>query len=291
MTDLSGKRVAMLVEDEFEDLELTGPLEALRAAGAVVTLVGPAQGATYRGKRGEAVVTSDLAAGAARMKDFDALVIPGGHAPDKMRMRHAMVDLARDAMEAGKPVAAICHGPQLLISANAVRGRTLTCWPSIAIDVKNAGGLYVDKPVVEDGNLITSRKPDDVPAFSEAIIRALSRVPALRLHQRSGILGVPIVSFVVQTLGRRRGGHLLGPAAPQPRVGGRELDAVQQDHRLDVDPHQEHDDRRDRSVDAREARHVAHVPREASSAPFQSSPVTSAPIQTSRNRTLAFGTK
>ena len=173
---LSGKRVAMLVEDEFEDLELTGPLDALRAAGAVVTLVGPAQGAIYRGKRGEAVVTADLAAGAARLKDFDALVIPGGHAPDRMRMRHAMVDLTRDAMEAGKPVAAICHGPQLLISANALRGRTLTCWPSIAVDIKNAGGLYVDKPVVEDGNLITSRKPDDVPAFSEAIIRALAAV-------------------------------------------------------------------------------------------------------------------
>lgn len=172
---LSGKRVAILVEDEFEDGELTGPLEALRAAGAVVTIVGPMQGATYRGKRGE-VIASDLAAGAARMKDFDALVIPGGYAPDKMRMRHAMVDLTRDAMEAGKPVAAICHGPQLLISANAVRGRMLTCWPSIAIDVKNAGGLYVDKPVVEDGNLITSRRPDDVSAFSEAIIRALSTV-------------------------------------------------------------------------------------------------------------------
>jgi protease I len=175
---LSGKRVAILVEDEFEDRELTGPLDALRAAGAVVTIVGPMQGAAYRGKRGEAIVTSDLAAGAARMKEFDALVIPGGHAPDKMRMRHAMVDLTRDAMEAGKPVAAICHGPQLLISADAIRGRTLTCWPSIAIDVKNAGGLYVDKPVVADGNLITSRKPDDVPAFSEAIIRALSRVHA-----------------------------------------------------------------------------------------------------------------
>jgi protease I len=172
---LSGKRVAILVEDEFEDLELTGPLEALRAAGATVTIVGPARGATYRGKRREAIVASDLAAGAARMKDFDALIIPGGHAPDKMRMRHAMVNLAREAMESGKPVAAICHGPQLLISANAIRGRTLTCWPSIAIDVKNAGGLYVDKPVVEDGNLITSRKPDDVPAFGEAIIRALSR--------------------------------------------------------------------------------------------------------------------
>jgi protease I len=168
--------VAILVEDEFEDSELVGPLDALRAAGAEVTVVGSAAGAEYRGKRGHASVKADLAAGAARMKDFDALVIPGGHAPDKMRMRHAMVDLARDAMEAGKPVAAICHGPQVLISANTLRGRTLTCWPSIAIDVKNAGGLYVDKPVVEDGNLITSRKPDDVPVFSEAIIRALSRV-------------------------------------------------------------------------------------------------------------------
>jgi protease I len=175
----SSKRVAMLVEDEFEDRELTGPLEALRAAGITVVVVGPTAGATYRGKRGEAVVTAELSAGAAKIRDFDAVIIPGGHAPDKMRMRHAMVDLARDAMEAGKPVAAICHGPQVLISANALRGRTLTCWPSIAIDVKNAGGLYVDKPVVEDGNLITSRKPDDVPVFSEAIIRALARADAL----------------------------------------------------------------------------------------------------------------
>jgi protease I len=171
---LSGKRVAILVEDEFEDRELTGPLEALRAAGVAVSVVGPSAGAEYRGKRGEAIVRADVAAGAAHIKDFDALVIPGGHAPDRMRMRHAMVDLARDAMDAGKPVAAICHGAQVLISANVLRGRTLTCWPSIAIDVKNAGGLYVDRPVVEDGNLITSRKPDDVPVFSEAILRALS---------------------------------------------------------------------------------------------------------------------
>ena len=172
---LSGKRVAILVEQEFEDSELSGPREALLAAGATVVLVGPTSGAEFRGKRGDAIVTSELAAGAAHMTDFDALVIPGGHAPDKMRMRHAMVDLARDAMDTKKTVAAICHGPQLLISADVLRGRTLTCWPSIAIDVKNAGGLYVDKPVVEDGNLITSRKPDDVPMFSEAIIKALTR--------------------------------------------------------------------------------------------------------------------
>jgi protease I len=178
MIDLGGKRVAMFIEDGFDERELNGPLETLRAAGATVTIVGPTANAEFRDKRGNAVVKSDLAAGAARLADFDAIVIPGGHAPDRMRMRHAMVDLARDAMEAGKPVAAICHGPQVLISANVLRGKTLTCWPSIAIDVKNAGGLYVDKPVVEDGNLITSRKPDDVPAFSEAIMRALVRVPA-----------------------------------------------------------------------------------------------------------------
>ena len=175
---LAGKRIAILVEDGFEDRELTGPRDALAAAGAAVTIVGPSAGAEFRGKRGDAVVVVDVAAGAIGVKDFDALVIPGGYAPDKMRMRHAMVDLVREAMDASKPVAAICHGPQVLISANALRGRTLTCWPSIAIDVKNAGGLYVDKPVVEDGNLITSRKPDDVPMFTDAIIRALSKVHA-----------------------------------------------------------------------------------------------------------------
>ena len=174
MADLTGKRVALLVEEEFEDRELTGPLETLRGAGATVVLIGPAAGARFSGKRGDAVVTSDMSAGSARIADFDALVIPGGHAPEKMRMRHAMVDLVHDAMAAGIPVAAICHGPQVLISANALRGRTLTCWPSIAIDVKNAGGLYVDKPVVEDGNLITSRKPDDVALFTDAIVRALA---------------------------------------------------------------------------------------------------------------------
>jgi len=174
---LAGRRIALLVEQEFEDSELTGPLEAMRAAGATVVVVGPTANTDYKGKKLGTIVTSDLAAGAARPSDFDALVIPGGHAPDKMRMRHAMVDFTREMMDAGKPVAAICHGPQVLISANALRGRTLTCWPSIAIDVKNAGGMYVDKPVVEDGNLITSRKPDDIPFFNDAIIRMVSARP------------------------------------------------------------------------------------------------------------------
>ncbi|HXH06359.1 MAG TPA: type 1 glutamine amidotransferase domain-containing protein [Vicinamibacterales bacterium] len=171
---LQGKRVILLVEHGFEESELDGAVEALRAEGAEVVLAGVTAGAEYVGKHGSAKVRSDVAAAAVRMDEFDALVIPGGYAPDRMRLRHAMVDLARDAVRLGKPVAAICHGPQLLISADVLRGRTLTCWPSIAIDVKNAGGLYVDRPVVEDGNLITSRKPDDLPKFTEAIIRALT---------------------------------------------------------------------------------------------------------------------
>jgi protease I len=159
---LSGRRIAILVENDFEDSELTGPRDALKAAGATVVIVGPTANTEFKGKKLGTVVTSELAAGSANAKEFDAVVIPGGYAPDKMRM-----------FEAGKPVAAICHAASMLISANAVKGKTLTCWPSVAIDVKNAGGMYVDKPVVEDGNLITSRKPDDIPFFNDAIIRAL----------------------------------------------------------------------------------------------------------------------
>src|SRR5687768_12147634 len=165
-------RVAMLVEDLFEDSELFETAERLRAGGVDVTLVAPFADREYTGKKGT-VVRSDLAAGAANAADFDAVIVPGGYAPGKMRVRPAMVDLVRDAVAAGKPVAAICHGPQMLISADVLRGRTLTCTPSIAVDVKNAGGLYVDRPVVEDGNVITSRKPEDIPQFSDAILRAL----------------------------------------------------------------------------------------------------------------------
>lgn len=175
---LTGKRVALLVEDEYEDREVTESASLLRTGGAQVVLVGPIAGRVYRGKRGVASAAADLAAGAAKIGDFDAVFIPGGFAPDKIRMRHAMVDLVRDAMAVGKPVAAISHGPQVLISANALRGRTLTCWPSIAIDVKNAGGLYVDRPVVEDGNLLTSRKSDDLPFLCDALLRALGKVTA-----------------------------------------------------------------------------------------------------------------
>jgi protease I len=165
-------RVAMLVEDLFEDTELTETAERLRNAGAAVTLVAPFANREYTGKKGT-VVRSEIAAGSVSASEFDAVVVPGGYAPGKMRIRPAMVDLVRDAVALGKVVAAICHGPQMLISADVLRGRTLTCTPSIAVDVKNAGGLYVDRPVVEDANVITSRKPDDVPQFADAILRQL----------------------------------------------------------------------------------------------------------------------
>jgi protease I len=181
MTDqapLSARRVAILVEEDFEDRELPLLLESLRATGLVVTIVGPSAGADYQGKRREATVRSDISAGSAKIKDFDVVVIPGGYAPDRIRLRHAMVDLVRDALDGGKPVAAIDRGAQVLITVNALRGRTATCWPSIAIDVKNAGGMYVDRPVVEDGPVITGRKWDDVPAFSAAIARAVGAAVA-----------------------------------------------------------------------------------------------------------------
>ena len=120
-------------------------------------------------------VTSTLTARKVKAEDFDAIVIPGGWAPDRMRMQHLLVDLVRETAEQGKPVATICRGAQVLISAKVLKDRMVTCWPSIAIDVKNAGGLYVDRPVVVDGPLITSRKVDDVPEFTSAIIRALSQ--------------------------------------------------------------------------------------------------------------------
>jgi protease I len=170
----TAKRVALLIEEDFEDRELPQLIESLRATGLDVTIIGPSAGAEYRGKRRDAVIKSDMSASTANVKDFDVVVVPGGYAPDRIRLRHAMVDLVRDALDSGKPVAAIDHGPQLLITVNALRGRTATCWPSIAIDVKNAGGRYVDRPVVEDGPVITARKWDDVPAFSDAIARAVA---------------------------------------------------------------------------------------------------------------------
>ena len=171
---LQGKRIAILVEEGFEDSELIEPHRAMRDAGAKVVVVGGSPKGTYKGKRGKTMITADAAADKVEAEDFDAIIIPGGYAPDKMRLHQPMIDLVRKAYDLGKVIAAICHGPQLLISANIVRGRRVTSWPSIAIDLKNAGADWVDDAVVQDGNLITSRKPADLPRFNKAIIKALS---------------------------------------------------------------------------------------------------------------------
>lgn len=168
-----GARVAVLVEDEFEDSEVVEPIKALRGAGASITIVGSGSKEVYTGHKAHTTVHVDTSADKVHGRDFDAVIIPGGYAPDKMRLHPSMVEFVRDAYEAGRTVAAVCHGPQLLISANVIKGRTVTCWPSIRVDIQNAGANYVDQPVVRDGNLITARAPEDLPAFSQAIIEAL----------------------------------------------------------------------------------------------------------------------
>ena len=171
---LNGKKVAILAEEDFEDSELIEPLRAMKNAGAKVAVVGSGSQETYKGKRGSATVRVDTTADNVKAEDFDAIIIPGGYAPDKMRLHQSMVDLVRKAYDLGKVVAAICHGPQLLVSAEIARGRQVTSWPSIAVDLKNAGAEWINAPVVQDKNLITSRKPADLPAFNKAIIEALT---------------------------------------------------------------------------------------------------------------------
>ncbi len=170
---LEGKKIAILVEADFEDDEITSPLQAMKEAGARVTVVGSKAGMKYRGKRHRAEIVSDAAADGVNPQDFDAVIVPGGYAPDKMRLHQSMIDMVRRAYESGRLVAAVCHGPQLLISADIVRSKRMTSWPSVAVDLRNAGADWVDEEVVKDGNLITSRKPSDLPAFNKAIIQAL----------------------------------------------------------------------------------------------------------------------
>jgi len=171
---IQGKRIAILAEDDFEDSELVESLRAMRDAGAKVVVVGSGSKESYRGKWGRATIKVDTTADKVKADDFDAIIIPGGYAPDKMRLHQPMIDLVRKAHDLGKVVAAICHGPQLLTSAGIVRGRRLTSWLSIAVDLENAGANWVDEPLVQDGNLITSRKPADLPKFNRAIIEALT---------------------------------------------------------------------------------------------------------------------
>ena len=170
---LKGKRIAILVEQDFEDVELTEPLKVMKDTGAQIFIVGSGSQTTYQGKRGKATIKADIDADKVRAEDFDAIIIPGGYAPDKMRLHQPMIDLVKRAYDLGKVIAAVCHGPQLLISAGIVGGRRVTSWPSVAIDLKNAGAIWLDEPVVKDGNIITSRRPSDLPVFNNAIIQAL----------------------------------------------------------------------------------------------------------------------
>ncbi|HOD34267.1 MAG TPA: type 1 glutamine amidotransferase domain-containing protein [Syntrophales bacterium] len=169
---LLGKKALILVDNLYQELEFWYPLLRLREEGAAVLVIGAKKGETYTSKLGYPV-QSDLAAGDIKQMDFDALVIPGGYAPDIMRRYPEMVDLVRRAHEAGKVIAAICHAVWMLASAEIIRDRKVTCFFSIRDDVVHAGGLYRDAEVVVDGNIITSRIPDDLPAFLRAIIDAL----------------------------------------------------------------------------------------------------------------------
>jgi protease I len=171
-------KVAMVLAKNFEDSEAIEPKHYLEGLGAEVTVIGLERG-PIEGKKGGSL-DADATFGDVSPADFAMLVIPGGGAPENLRIDDAAVGFTRQFMASGKPVAAICHGPQLLISAKVLDGRTLTSVNKIRDDITNAGGNYVDEPLVEDGNLITSRVPADLPQFNEALGRALGVVPAGR---------------------------------------------------------------------------------------------------------------
>jgi len=173
MEKAKGKRIGVLVEKMYEDLELWYPVLRLREAGCDVRIVGSKAGETYPSKHGYPA-KSDVAAGDVRASDFDAIVIPGGYSPDHMRRHKAMVDLVIQAARQNKVLAAICHGPWMLCSAKCLQGRKVTGFFAIRDDVENAGGLWEDAAVVRDGNLVTSRTPDDLPQFMQGIFAALS---------------------------------------------------------------------------------------------------------------------
>jgi protease I len=170
---LSGKKVAILVANGFEEVEMTEPREALDAAGALTVLVSPEQGKVKSWQHTEwgDEFKVDVPLAQASPDDYDALVLPGGVMnPDHLRQNTQAVDFVRAFVQAGKPIAAICHGPWTLIEAGAVKGREMTSYPSIQTDLKNAGAKWVDREVVTDNGLVTSRKPDDIPAFTKKMI-------------------------------------------------------------------------------------------------------------------------
>ena len=173
---LNGKQIAILVEDGFEQIEMTAPRKALEEAGAVTHLITPGKDMvrgwqhTEWGDRFDA----DFRLEKAHAADYDALMLPGGVMnPDKLRMNAQAVAFVKEFVRSGKPIAAICHGPWTLIEAGAVKGRTMTSWPSLKTDLKNAGATWVDEEVVVDNGVVTSRKPDDIPAFNKKMIEEI----------------------------------------------------------------------------------------------------------------------
>ncbi len=173
MSHIPGLRVAILVEKLYEDLELWYPALRLREAGATVSIVGPKAGESYPSKHGYPA-RADASAADVKAADFDVIVVPGGYSPDHMRRNPAMVEMVTRGIKLGKVVAAICHGPWMLCSTRAIQGRKITGFYSIRDDVENAGGVWQDDACVRDGNIVTSRTPDDLPAFMKGIFEALA---------------------------------------------------------------------------------------------------------------------
>ena len=178
MQNLAGKKIAILATDGFEQSELEKPQAALKEAGAHVDVIAPGDASTIKGwdqKDWGREVRVDVALSKADAGSYDALVLPGGQInPDKLRIEKDAVAFVKTFGDAGKPVAAICHGPWLLVESGLAKGRKVTSWPSVKTDLVNAGAHWEDSEVVVDGNLITSRKPDDIPAFNDAIAKAVA---------------------------------------------------------------------------------------------------------------------
>jgi len=169
----SSKKVAVIVTDWFEDPEYTDPVEAIKEAGHEITNIGFTAGSTVEGKKKSARAKIDQAVKDASVDDYDALLIPGGYSPDRLRADENAVKFTRKFVESGKPVFLICHAGQLLVTADVLKGRKVTGWKSIRQDLINAGAEFIDEELVEDGNLISSRSPSDLPVFIEAILKRL----------------------------------------------------------------------------------------------------------------------
>jgi len=164
-------KVACVLAEGFEDSEFKKPYDRLKAEGWTVEIVGTERGKELKGKKGEVTAKADKGIGEVKPGDYKALLIPGGHSPDALRADSRFVDFVKAFDDAKKPIAAICHGPQLLMSAKIIDGRTLTAWKTIQQDLGYTKAKVKDEPVVMDGNWVTSRKPDDIPQFNDAMVR------------------------------------------------------------------------------------------------------------------------